>query len=99
MVKDGMKEVPIVVENKVEVIKVALEVESIEGFSGHSDQRELVAYARDINPKPKTIILNHGEPSAIEALATLLKKSKEIRSYAERILTPSNLDSIHLTAQ
>jgi len=99
MVKDGMKEVPIVVENKVEVIKVALEVESIDGFSGHSDQRELVAYARDINPKPKTIILNHGEPSAIEALATLLKKSKEIRSYAERILTPSNLDSIHLTAQ
>lgn len=99
MVKDGMKEVSIIVENKVEAIKVNLEVESIDGFSGHSDQRELLAYARDINPKPKTIILNHGEPNAIDALASLLKKSKEIRAYTQRILTPSNLDSIHLTAQ
>lgn len=99
MVKDGMKEVSIIVENKVEAIKVNLEVESIDGFSGHSDQRELLAYARDINPKPKTIILNHGEPNAIDALASLLKKSKEIRTYAQKILTPSNLDSIHLTAQ
>lgn len=99
MVKDGMKEVSIIVENKVEAIKVNLEVESIDGFSGHSDQRELLAYARDINPKPKTIILNHGEPNAIDALASLLKKSKEIRAYTQKILTPSNLDSIHLTAQ
>lgn len=97
-VKDGMKEVPTIVENKIEVIKVALEVESIDGFSGHSDQRELLSYARDINPKPKTIILNHGEPNATEALATLLRKSREIRQYARDILTPSILDSIHLTA-
>jgi KH/beta-lactamase-domain protein len=98
MVKDGMKEVPVVVENKVELIKVNLEVGSIDGFSGHSDQRELLAYVRDINPKPKTIILGHGEPGAIEALATLLRKSREIRQFAQQILTPSNLDSIHLTA-
>ncbi|MEM4717210.1 MAG: beta-CASP ribonuclease aCPSF1 [Desulfurococcaceae archaeon] len=97
-VKDGMKEVPTIVENKLEVIKVALEVKSIDGFSGHSDQRELLSYARDINPKPRTIILNHGEPNATEALATLLRKSREIRQYTHDVLTPSVLDSIHLTA-
>lgn len=98
-VKDGMREVPVVVDNKIEVVKVALEVVSIDGFSGHSDQRELVAYARDINPKPRTIVLNHGEPNATEALATLLRKTREIRQYTRNILTPSILDSIHLTSE
>jgi Predicted metal-dependent RNase, consists of a metallo-beta-lactamase domain and an RNA-binding KH domain len=97
-IKDGMKEVPIVVENKVEVVKVELEVQSIEGFSGHSDQKELLSYVKDVNPKPKVIMLNHGEPSAIEALATLLKKTREIKQFAQRIIVPSNLDSIHLTS-
>ena len=99
LIKDGAKEVPIVVENKVEVLKVLLEVESIDGFSGHSDQRELLAYVRDINPKPKTIILNHGEKTAIEALASLLRKNKDIRQYIENIYTPSILDSINLITQ
>jgi len=96
--KDGMKEVPIVAENKVEVVKVELEVQSIEGFSGHSDQKELLSYVKDVNPKPKVIMLNHGEPSAIEALATLLKRTREIKQFAQRIIVPSNLDSIHLTS-
>ncbi|MEM4488117.1 MAG: beta-CASP ribonuclease aCPSF1 [Desulfurococcaceae archaeon] len=97
-VKDGIKEVPTVSENRVEVIKVQLEVHSIDGFSGHSDQRELLAYVRDMNPKPKTIILNHGERNSIEALAALLRKSREIRQFVEKIYTPSNLDSINLTS-
>lgn len=97
-VKDGMKEVPVIVENKIDVVKVMLEVHSIDGFSGHSDQRELVSYVRDITPKPKTIILNHGEEGAIDVLSTLLRKTREIRQFTDKIYTPSNLDSLNLTA-
>lgn len=97
-VKDGMKEIPVVVENKVDIVKVQLEVHSIEGFSGHSDQRELLSYVKDITPKPRVVILNHGEETAINALATLLKKTHEIRKFVQYVLTPSNLDSINLTA-
>jgi len=97
-IKDGIKEISIVSENKVEVIKVQMEVHSIEGFSGHSDQRELLAYARDITPKPKAIILQHGEENAIEVLAMLLRKSRDIRQSVQYIYAPTNYDSINLTA-
>ncbi|MEM4020674.1 MAG: beta-CASP ribonuclease aCPSF1 [Desulfurococcaceae archaeon] len=97
-IKDGSKEITVVTDNKVEIVKIQLEVYSIEGFSGHSDQRELVAYIRDINPKPKKIIINHGEQNALLALATLFRNSKEIRQFKPEIYIPSNLDSINLTA-
>ncbi|MEM1780820.1 MAG: beta-CASP ribonuclease aCPSF1 [Desulfurococcaceae archaeon] len=97
-IKDGSKEITVVTDNKVEIVKIQLEVYSIEGFSGHSDQRELMAYIRDINPKPKKIIINHGEQNALLALATLFRNSKEIRQFKPEIYIPSNLDSINLTA-
>jgi KH/beta-lactamase-domain protein len=97
-IRDGAREVPVVIEGKVEVLNVQLEVHSIDGFSGHSDQRELVSYVKSITPKPKKIIINHGEPSALQALYMLLKTSKEIRQFASAIYVPSNLDSLNLTA-
>jgi len=98
-IRDGAREVSIVVEGKVEVLNIQLEVHSIDGFSGHSDQRELVSYVKNINPKPKKIILNHGEPNALQALYALLKTSKEIRQFITGIYVPSNLDSLNLTSQ
>jgi len=97
-IRDGAREVPVVIEGKVEVLNIQLEVHSIDGFSGHSDQRELVSYVKSITPKPKKIIINHGEPSALQALYMLLKTSREIRQFASAIYVPSNLDSLNLTA-
>ncbi|WP_440059983.1 beta-CASP ribonuclease aCPSF1 [Thermogladius sp. 4427co] len=101
-IKDGMREIPTVTEGRVEILKINLEVYSIDGFSGHSDQTELVKYALNIKPKPKNIILNHGEPEAIHTLARIL--SRAVRdpssgySGTPNIYTPSVLDSINLTA-
>jgi len=99
-IKDGLRELSIVVDNKVEVIKINMEVYSVEGFSGHSDQAELLKYTEAVEPKPKNIILNHGEPVATMTLSKLLA------SYLKRpgsgynslsIYTPQNLDSLNLT--
>ncbi|MCY0867940.1 MAG: beta-CASP ribonuclease aCPSF1 [Desulfurococcus sp.] len=96
-IKDGSRSVTMVTENKVEVLHVELEVYSIEGFSGHSDQRELLDYARSVEPRPRRIILNHGEPNALNALSTLLKADKELRSKGRpEILVPNILDAINL---
>jgi KH/beta-lactamase-domain protein len=101
-IKDGMKEIPNVVEGKVEVLKIALEVQSIDGFSGHSDQAELVRYVLNIKPKPRNIILNHGEANAIYTLAKLVSRAVRDPSSGYQgmpnIFTPSILDSINLTA-
>lgn len=97
-IKDGAREITMVVENKVEAIPIKLEVYSIEGFSGHSDQRELLEYARDISPRPKKILLNHGEPTALSTLATLLRSDKELKSKGRpEVLVPNILDTINLT--
>ncbi len=102
MIKDGLRELQVVVDNRVELIKINMEVYSIEGFSGHSDQNELLRYVRNIYPKPRNIVLNHGEPTAITTLARLV--SRYVRSSASgypastNIFTPRILDTIHITA-
>ncbi|OYT40403.1 MAG: hypothetical protein B6U89_02240 [Desulfurococcales archaeon ex4484_58] len=99
-IKDGLRELHVVVDNKVEVIKINLEVYSIEGFSGHSDQNELIKYTTHINPKPRNIILTHGEPVATYTLARLLSRLLRNPRFGYNgisIYTPQILDSINLT--
>ncbi|MEM4564789.1 MAG: beta-CASP ribonuclease aCPSF1 [Desulfurococcaceae archaeon] len=103
-IKDGLRELQVLsAENKLEVIKVNMEIYSIDGFSGHSDQGELVRFVKTINPKPRNIILNHGEVAAVMTLSMLLKKAvkepKSGYSLDTRIYTPTNLDSLNLTAR
>jgi len=101
MIKNGLRELHAIVDNKVEVIKINLEVFSVEGFSGHSDQSELIKYARDIKPKPRNIVLNHGEPTATITLARILSRwLRRGAGYSSlTIYTPHILDSINLTAR
>ncbi|OYT48948.1 MAG: hypothetical protein B6U85_00820 [Desulfurococcales archaeon ex4484_42] len=97
-VKDGMKHVNIVVGDKIETVRVEMEVHAVEGFSGHSDHRQLLAFLANINPKPRRIILNHGEPQAISALTKAVSrrlKGKALPTDVE-IYTPRVLDSIAL---
>jgi len=97
-VKDGLKEVHLIVGDKLEIVRVNMEVHAIEGFSGHSDHKQLLAFLANITPKPKRIILNHGELNAIEALAESITKKlrgKVLPANVE-VYTPKVLDSIAL---
>jgi len=100
-VREGLKEVHMVVEDRLEVVKVRMEVHSIDGFSGHSDHRQLLRYLKSLvstGPKPKRIILNHGEPESIRKLAndiSRLKGKKEIPDDID-VYTPRVLDSLAL---
>ncbi len=103
-IKDGLRELTIVTpDNKVEVIKINMNIYSIDGFSGHSDQDELLRFLRNIQPKPRTIILNHGEPEAISRLVSLAKRliRNERIGYpaGARIFAPYPLDSLNLVAR
>ncbi len=103
-IKDGLRELQVITsDNKIEVIEINMDVYSIEGFSGHSDQDELLRYVRNISPKPRNIILNHGEPTAIATLALLVKRivrNNKLGYQANtRVYTPMILDSLNLTAR
>lgn len=84
-IQKGWKEV--VIGDKV--IKVDMNIETCEGFSGHSDRKQLMNYVKNLTPKPKKIIVNHGEESKCIDLASSIHKR-----YGISTLTIKNLETI-----
>ncbi|MEJ2242459.1 MAG: beta-CASP ribonuclease aCPSF1 [Candidatus Bathyarchaeota archaeon] len=91
-VQKGLADVPIISSNgKMEVTKVEMQVESVRGFSGHSDRRQLINYIQRLRPKPERIIVLHGEKSKSLSMAHLFK-----RKYGIESLVPEVLETIKL---
>jgi len=91
-VQKGLTEAPIInSDGKIEVMKVNLQVESIEGFSGHSDRRQLINYIRRVKPKPERIIVVHGEKSKCLSIANLFQ-----RKYKVETIVPVVLETVKL---
>jgi uncharacterized protein len=63
-----------------------LQVESIEGFSGHSDRRQLVSYLTNLAPKPERIFLVHGEKSKIYNLASFIDNKAGINTIVPAVM-------------
>lgn len=96
-IRDGVREVQLInKEGKVENISIKMEVRSVEGFSGHSDRSQLLKFLKNITPKPKNIVLGHGERGAISAFAQLLEREKNKIMRNIKIYTPEILDSIRV---
>jgi metallo-beta-lactamase family protein len=57
-----------------EPVRVRAEIASLDGFSAHADQRELVDWVASLDPAPRTIFLVHGELQPAETLAALLRE-------------------------
>jgi len=95
-VRDGAREVQIIDrDGRVESIQIQMEVKAIEGFSGHSDRRQLLSFLKNIEPKPKNIILNHGEANSIRTFANFIKEENRL-GYRANIYTPNILDSLRV---
>ena len=63
-----------------------MQVESIEGFSGHSDRRQLVSYLTNLTPKPERIFLVHGEKSKIFNLANFIDNKAGINTIVPAVM-------------
>jgi KH/beta-lactamase-domain protein len=86
-VQKGVSEVTMMdTEGKMAVVQVKLQVESIEGFSGHSDRRQLVSYLTHLKPTPERIFMCHGEKSKIANLANFMDKKAGINTIVPNIL-------------
>ncbi|MCD6513585.1 MAG: beta-CASP ribonuclease aCPSF1 [Candidatus Odinarchaeota archaeon] len=92
-VQKGIKEVqfPATTTTPAQVVQVNMEVVTIEGFSGHSDFKQLVRYIRNLSTMPENIIVCHGEEGKCLNLATTIHKLKNIKTMA-----PRNLEAIRL---
>ena len=91
-VQKGMADTPIMsAEGKMEILKVRLRVESIEGFSGHSDRKQIVNYIRRTSPKLERIIVCHGERMKSFSVADFFR-----RVYKTETIVPGLLETIKL---
>jgi hypothetical protein len=90
-IQDGEKEIIFQEGNKQMPQEVKLDVHSIHGFTGHSDRTQLINFINRTNPRPKKIILMHGERSKSLDLASTLHKMFRVET-----VVPKNMEAIRL---
>ncbi|MBU1197235.1 beta-CASP ribonuclease aCPSF1 [Candidatus Micrarchaeota archaeon] len=91
-IQNGNLEVPILNDkNKLDSLKINLQVRTVEGFSGHSDRMQLLNFLRAIKPRPSSVFMVHGEESKCENMTRTVGRMLHVDARA-----PMNLDSIRL---
>jgi len=86
-VQKGLAEMPVInSEGRIEIIKSNMKVETIDGFSGHSDRKQIVNYIRRVMPKPERIIVCHGERAKCLGLASFLRRRHNVETIVPDVL-------------
>ena len=91
-IQRGFKEFTYInAKGRTQLVRLNLKVFTLEGFSGHSSRSQISQFLRRIQPRPKTIITNHGEESKCVSLSTMIHK--KLRKSTK---SPRNLETILL---
>ena len=87
----GEREINFSTTSKPEICPINMAVHTIEGFTGHSGRKELMNYLLRCDPKPKKVVVNHGENSRCLDLASSIHKQNRIETVC-----PRNLECIRI---
>ncbi len=89
-IQKGMKEIPVTGEDgRTKIMKINMRVETVEGFSGHSDRYQLMAFLKNLRPTPERIFTVHGDWGKTDDLA------RSVGSMLKReARAPMNLEAI-----
>ncbi len=90
-IQEGAKRVFVEDEGGKKDVDVKMRVELLAGLSPHSGRNEIMNFFNTIRPKPKRIIINHGEVSKSLDLASALYKSQRTETNV-----PRNLETLRL---
>ncbi len=72
-------------------LQIKMNVVTVDGFSGHSDRKQLMKYISTLEPKPNKIIVGHGEDRKCSDLASSIFQKFRIETKA-----PLNLETVRL---
>ncbi|MBA3045944.1 MAG: beta-CASP ribonuclease aCPSF1 [Candidatus Thermoplasmatota archaeon] len=90
-IQKGWKEIQLSNRSDGMVLDMNMNVETVDGFSGHSDRRQLMRYVEGMEPKPERIIIGHGEDYKCSDLASSMYKKFGFETRA-----PMNLETIRV---
>jgi hypothetical protein len=65
-----------------------MDVETVDGFSGHADRQGLENFVRTMNPRPEKVLCVHGDESSAQDLSSALYHEFNMRTFA-----PKNLET------
>jgi len=82
--QEGAKKVIVEEEGYKKEIEVKMDVTLFNGLSPHAGRNEIIAFFNNMKPKPKRIIVNHGEQSKSLDLASSLYKLHRVETNVPR---------------
>jgi KH/beta-lactamase-domain protein len=69
-------------------LSLNMNVETVDGFSGHADRQGLMNFIRTMNPRPEKVLCVHGDESSVQDLSSALYHDFNMRTFA-----PKNLET------
>ncbi|HLC50473.1 MAG TPA: beta-CASP ribonuclease aCPSF1 [Candidatus Nanoarchaeia archaeon] len=90
-IQQGEREFTFSDGGKQEMLQIKMQVYTVEGFSGHSSRTQLMNFVAKCEPRPKKVIVNHGENSRCLDLASSVHKQFRIETVA-----PRNLETVRV---
>lgn len=90
-IQKGWEEIPVSGEKRREMVELNLEVNTVEGLSGHSDRNQLINFIHGLRSKPNKIFTVHGDEDSCIQLARTLHNV-----FNRETIPPKNLETYRL---
>jgi len=88
-IQNGQNEIPVGDgTGRTNTVSMEMNVETVDGFSGHADRQGLENFVRTMNPRPEKVLCVHGDESATQDLSSGLYHEFNMRTFA-----PQNLET------
>jgi KH/beta-lactamase-domain protein len=89
-IQNGWDEIPM--EDRAHegrgTLTLNMDVQTVDGFSGHADRQGLENFVRTMNPRPEKVLCVHGDESSVQDLSSSLYHDYNMRTFA-----PKNLET------
>ncbi|WP_251344073.1 beta-CASP ribonuclease aCPSF1 [Haloplanus halophilus] len=69
-------------------LSLKMDVETVDGFSGHADRQGLENFVKTMNPRPEKVLCVHGDERSVQDLSSALYHDYNMRTFA-----PKNLET------
>jgi len=87
-IQNGWDEIPLGNGGRGNTLTLKMDVETVDGFSGHADRQGLENFVKTMNPRPEKILCVHGDESSVQDLSSALYHDYNLRTFA-----PKNLET------
>jgi hypothetical protein len=88
-IQNGWDEIPVSRGGgRSERLTLNVDVETVDGFSGHADRQGLMDFVKTMNPRPEKVLCVHGDERSVQDLSSALYHEYNIRTFA-----PKNLET------